>query len=105
MKQKYENGFRNKNMHKCYWHIIINDIEYKNDITDSLNEVIKLIPKDCDGVLLGCTHFIGIKNEFRESLSIDVISQDELFISFYRREFWKCFQIKCFYNCLTNEQN
>ena len=66
---------------------LINDIEYKNDIQNSLEEVVTLIPKDCDGVLLGCTHLIEIKNEFRSKLNVDVISQDEIFALCYKHEF------------------
>ena len=66
---------------------LINDIECKNDFHHNMYEIVKLIPKDTDALLLGCTHLIALKEEFRKLLDIDIISQDEVFISCFFHEF------------------
>lgn len=61
---------------------LIKDLEKRNDFNDSLTKLISDIPQSCDVLLLGCTHLIDIKNEFRKILKQDVISQDEIFMNF-----------------------
>ena len=59
---------------------LINDLENNLDYMISLFEIIEKIEEDCDLVILGCTHLISIKNEFRKLLKKDILSQDEIFI-------------------------
>ena len=59
---------------------LINDLENNRDYTISLFEIIDKIEDDCDLVILGCTHLISIKNEFRKILKKDILSQDEVFV-------------------------
>ena len=63
---------------------LIFDLQMKDNYQSSLFEIIKLIPKGCDSLVLGCTHLIEIKDEFRKELAIDVVSQDEIFISLFK---------------------
>ena len=58
---------------------LISDLEYKIDFKTNLNDIIKLIDKNSDLVILGCTHLIAIKEEFRKTLNMEVLSQDEIF--------------------------
>ena len=60
---------------------LIDDLEKDNDYIPSLFEIIDNLSTEYDAILLGCTHLIKIKNEFRKYLNIDIISQDEIFIS------------------------
>ena len=66
---------------------LISDLQNKLYFYDSLKEVLQKIPFNCDCVLLGCTHLIKIKELFRKKLKIDVISQDEIFISLFENDF------------------
>ena len=60
---------------------LIEELENNLDYTESLNTIIRKIDLDCDLVVLGCTHLIAIKDEFRSKLDIDILSQDEILIS------------------------
>ena len=60
---------------------LIDDLEKDNEYIPSLFEIIDNLGVDYDAILLGCTHLIKIKNEFRKYLNIDIVSQDEIFIS------------------------
>ena len=66
---------------------LISDLQYNLYYKDSLEEILNNIPPDCDSLLLGCTHLIKIKDKFREILDIDIISQDEIFISLFENDF------------------
>ena len=50
----------------------------------SLDFIINKIDLNSDLLILGCTHLIAIKEEFRKRVKIDVLSQDELFISLFK---------------------
>jgi glutamate racemase len=65
---------------------LIKDIEYNNNFSNSLNELIKQIPSSCDCLVLGCTHLIVLKEEFRKRVNIFIVSQDELFIKLFNIE-------------------
>lgn len=57
---------------------LINIIENKGDYTLLLEESLKLITEEVDCLILGCTHFLLIKDEFKKRLNIDVVCVDEL---------------------------
>ena len=59
---------------------LIDDLENSKNYIVSFYEIIEKIKEDCDLVILGCTHLISIKEEFRKILDIDVLSQDEVLI-------------------------
>ena len=59
-------------------------LEAKEDYHFPLSNIIKSIPPNCDALVLGCTHLIMVKEDFRECLNTEVISQDEIFISFFQ---------------------
>ena len=64
---------------------LINDIQNDFNYTASLFEIIEDIDSCADMLLLGCTHLIKIKDEFRRYLEIDVVSQDEIFASIFNQ--------------------
>ena len=66
--------------------ILISDLEKEREYDKSLQDIIDKIPLSCDAILLGCTHLIDIKNQFRKLLKTDVISQDEIFIYFFKNK-------------------
>lgn len=66
---------------------LIFDLQNDLDYLASLDEVLSLVPDDCDFLLLGCTHLIYIKEAFRQKVNITVISQDEIFISLFKNDF------------------
>lgn len=49
-----------------------------NDYKEKLEEVFSLIDDSYDAIILGCTHLIKVKNEFRKQFNSYIISQDEL---------------------------
>ena len=49
-----------------------------NDYQDELLKVIALVNKGYEAIVLGCTHLIKVKAEFRQALRATIISQDEL---------------------------
>lgn len=52
-----------------------------------LYNIISKIDKQTDAILLGCTHLIAIKDEFRRKIGIDVISQEEIVINLLKKSF------------------
>ena len=62
---------------------LISDLENKETYFESLDFIISKIDLNSDLLILGCTHLIAIKEEFRKRVKIDVLSQDELFISLF----------------------
>ena len=66
---------------------LIFELQNSFDYSDSLDEIISLIPNDCDYLLLGCTHLIYIKEKFRKKLNMNVVSQDEIFVSLFKNDF------------------
>ena len=63
---------------------LISDIQNNTNYISSLFELVDQIYGFYDMVLLGCTHLIKLKDEFRRYLDIDVISQDEVFVSLFK---------------------
>lgn len=57
---------------------LIQKIENNEQYIGLLEEAVASIPKESDCLILGCTHFLLIKDEFRKRLEIDVICVDEL---------------------------
>ncbi len=47
-----------------------------DDVLDSYIE--PLLTKDIEALLLGCTHYVSLKERIRERYKIDVLSQDEI---------------------------
>lgn len=68
---------------------LISDLEYKNNYIDSLNALVNNVDSGIDAVILGCTHLIEIKEEFRKRLDTEIVSQDEIFISLFKNDFTK----------------
>jgi glutamate racemase len=66
---------------------LISDLQNNLCFEESLKEILNSIPSDCDYLLLGCTHLIYIKDIIREKTNINVISQDEIFISLLKSDF------------------
>ena len=63
---------------------LISNIQNNTNYISSLFELVDQIYGFYDMVLLGCTHLIKLKDEFRRYLDIDVISQDEVLISLFK---------------------
>ena len=63
---------------------LISDLENDNNYIDSLYILLNKIDITSELLILGCTHLIAIKEEFRKRITIDVLSQDELFISLFK---------------------
>lgn len=58
---------------------LISEVENKLNVNQVLIDMINFIPSDCDCLVLGCTHLIGIKHLIYPKITIDVISVDEIF--------------------------
>lgn len=58
---------------------LINAIQNNNYI-EELDNVLNCIEDNYEVIILGCTHLIKVKNEFRSKFKCDIISQDELII-------------------------
>ncbi len=61
--------------------IVVSDLVkaiQENNYSYELNQIFNLIKDEYDAIILGCTHLIKVKNEFREKYNCDIISQDEL---------------------------
>jgi glutamate racemase len=63
---------------------LISDLENKDNYNDSLYKILNKIDANSELIILGCTHLISIKEEFRKRIMIDILSQDELFISLFK---------------------
>ena len=63
---------------------LIYDLEVKENYSVSLKNIINQIPKESDSIVLGCTHLIELKEVIRKEVSVDVVSQDEIFISLFK---------------------
>ncbi len=57
--------------------LLINAIQI-GEYKDELNNIFNLIDEEYDAIILGCTHLIKVKNEFRNKYDSVIISQDEL---------------------------
>ncbi len=88
LKKKYNNilllGTTNtisNNPYNTTFSIVVDDlirgIQY-NDYTDLLKELFDNLKDNYDAIILGCTHLIKVKEEFRNRFKCDIISQDEL---------------------------
>ncbi len=56
---------------------LINAIQ-NNDYDIELKNLFNEIEDNYDAIILGCTHLIKVKNDFRKKFNCDIISQDEL---------------------------
>ena len=63
---------------------LIDDIQNNKNHIINLYNVIDKIDDKCDLVILGCTHLIRIKDEFRKIIDIDILSQDEIFTNIFK---------------------
>ena len=63
---------------------LIDDIQNNNNHIINLYNVLEKIDDRCDLVILGCTHLIRIKEEFRKIIDIDILSQDEIFTNIFK---------------------
>ncbi|MFI3251763.1 MAG: hypothetical protein R3Y60_01350 [bacterium] len=56
---------------------LIEAIQY-GDYEKQLQKLFSMIDDSYDAIILGCTHLIKVKNEFRNKFNCCIISQDEL---------------------------
>ncbi len=56
---------------------LINAIQYDN-YQIQLDKLFDEINNEYDAIILGCTHLIKVKNQFRMKYDCDIVSQDEL---------------------------
>ncbi len=63
-----------ENMKKSSAQKLINAIEYNKNVLEELEELYKNIPINTEYLLLGCTHFIWIKDLFYK---YKIVSQDD----------------------------
>lgn len=63
---------------------LISNIENRDNYLDNLERIISKINPYSDLIVLGCTHLIEIKDEFRKRIDIDVVSQDEIFVKLFQ---------------------
>lgn len=63
---------------------LIYNIEKELDLNDSINKMIEGININGDVILLGCTHLIKVKENIRKKTNKLVVSQDEIFINFFK---------------------
>jgi len=80
----YNNLLNNINIKYIEATKLINDLEYGLDYNSTLNDILKEVSSCFDAILLGCTHLSKIKEEIKDKVSINVISQDELYIGFLK---------------------
>ena len=61
---------------------LIEEIETGNVNEITIKNIIEVIPKSSELLVLGCTHLIKIKDIIKELSPIEILSQDEVFIDF-----------------------
>ena len=61
---------------------LILEIENNQINQFTIMNILDKINDKTDVLLLGCTHLIKVKEEIRDLVNIDVLSQDEIFIDF-----------------------